>query len=136
MRAKPRVGCASGEFTEFAVFAIKGRFYTQTFRSPDTPDGSCSLSYSHRDGSRHLANASWLPVFDRIRAGGRGKIDRRDCAGDLNRVAVKFVEVIHGDDGQVVVYIARNNNEKALVAARVPEDAMAVCIADVPSESI
>src|ERR1700730_6833911 len=37
-RAKPRHGCASGESAEFA---IKGRFYTQTFGSPDTPNGSC-----------------------------------------------------------------------------------------------
>src|ERR1700690_4677319 len=36
-RAKPRTGRISGESAEFA---IKGRFYTQTFRSPDTPDGS------------------------------------------------------------------------------------------------
>src|SRR6185295_1748180 len=37
IRAKPRTGRASGESAEFA---IKGRFYTQTFRSPDTPYGS------------------------------------------------------------------------------------------------
>ena len=29
---------------EFAIFTIKGRFYTQTLRCPDTPNGSCDLS--------------------------------------------------------------------------------------------
>src|ERR1700690_3223096 len=39
-RANPRAGSASGESAEFA---IKGRFYTQTLASPDTPDGSLRL---------------------------------------------------------------------------------------------
>ena len=45
-RANPATGRASGESAEFAIFTIKGRFYTQTFRAPDTPNGSCVGEHS------------------------------------------------------------------------------------------
>src|SRR6202035_75600 len=45
-RAKPWAGRTSGESAEFA---IKGRFYTQTLRCPDTRDGSWRCCHPERN---------------------------------------------------------------------------------------
>jgi len=72
-RANPATGRDSAESAEFAIFTIKGRFYTQSFRCPDTPNGSrdaCHPERSEKFASRNFARRRRiLPQAFRFRSG-------------------------------------------------------------------